>query len=357
MTTPRRTFLAASCAAASSALLAPHVSAMVTGKRIRVGQIGTAHAHASGKLAAMRQQEDLFEVVGVVEPDEARRAAMQKSKAYQGVTFLTEQQLLETPGLAAVAVETAVADLVPTAMRCLAAGKHIHLDKPAGVSLPQCVAMHQLADQNGLTIQMGYMLRYNPAFITLFEMVRDGWLGDITELTGAMSKLASEGLRKDLAQYAGGGMFELSCHLIDAMVTVLGRPDKVTAHNRGTRDDGFLDNQMAVFDYPTAIATIRANHLDPFGFPHRHFNVVGQSGAYHINPLEPPQAKLALDRPRGKYAKGTHALKFERPTGRYDAEFQDLAKVIRGEKQLAWDSKHDIAVHEAVLLASGMPTQ
>ena len=30
----------------------------------------------------------------------------------------------------------------------------------------------------------------------------------------------------------------------------------------------------------------------------------------------------------------------------------DLAKVIRGEKKLAWDAAHDIAVHETVLLAS-----
>jgi len=28
--------------------------------------------------------------------------------------------------------------------------------------------------------------------------------------------------------------------------------------------------------------------------------------------------------------------------------------VIRGEKKLAWDSRHDLAVHEAVLRACGM---
>jgi hypothetical protein len=28
---------------------------------------------------------------------------------------------------------------------------------------------------------------------------------------------------------------------------------------------------------------------------------------------------------------------------------------VRGEKELAWDSQHDLAVHETVLQASGMP--
>ena len=35
------------------------------------------------------------------------------------------------------------------------------------------------AEKRGLTVQMGYMLRYNPAFELLFQAVREGWLGDV----------------------------------------------------------------------------------------------------------------------------------------------------------------------------------
>ncbi len=42
------------------------------------------------------------------------------------------------------------------------------------------------------------------------------------------------------------------------------------------------------------------------------------------------------------------------PKGRYDGEFMDLAKIVHGEKKLAWDAAHDIAVHEAVLRAAGV---
>jgi predicted dehydrogenase len=141
------------------------------------------------------------------------------------------------------------------------------------------------------------------------------------------------------------------------MVTVLGNPDRVTAHNRRTmpEQDSFADNQLAVYDYASAIATIRCNHLDPFGFPRRHFNVVGTQGTFQINPLEPPQVRIALDRPRGQFKKGFQDVGLPKSSGRYDDEFRDLAKVIRGEKKLEWDSKHDLDVHEAVLLGSGMP--
>ena len=160
-------------------------------------------------------------------------------------------------------------------MRCLLAGKHIHLDKPAGQSLAPCKALHEEATKRGLTIQMGYMLRYNPGFQFLFDVLKKGWLGEITEVSAMMGKKMNDAGRKELAQYEGGGMFELACHIVDALIYTLGKPKSVTAYNHRTypEKDSFADNQMAVFDYPKAIATIRCNHIDPMGGPRRQFNV------------------------------------------------------------------------------------
>ncbi len=356
--TPRRGFLG-TAAAATSSLAIPHLARAVEPPKIRIGQIGTKHAHAAGKMSSIRKLSDLYEVVGVVEPDPNRQQAMAESTTYEGLPWMTTEELLNQPNLDAVAVETEVRALVPTAQTCIEAGKHIHLDKPAGTSLSACRALHAAADERGLTIQMGYMLRYNPALQLLFQMVEDGWLGRITEISGAMGKNASDGTRQELAQYLGGGMFELACHIIDSTVTVLGKPDHVTAHNRRSypEKDNFADNQLAVLDYPDAIATIRCNHIDPFGSPRRHFEVVGELGAFRINPLEPPKIQLSLDRPRGEFRKGIQDVILPRASGRYDDEFRDLAKIVRGEKKLAWDSSHDLAVHETVLRASGMPLE
>jgi hypothetical protein len=40
---------------------------------------------------------------------------------------------------------------------------------------------------------------------------------------------------------------------------------------------------------------------------------------------------------------------------RYVADLADLARVIRGEKEFAWKSAHDLAVQETILRASGLP--
>jgi predicted dehydrogenase len=325
--------------------------------KIRIGQIGTGHAHAGGKMDTIRGSKD-FELVGVVEPNPELRAAAEKSPTYAGVPWMTEEQLLNAPGLHAVAVETQVKDLVPTATRCVAAGKHVHLDKPGGESLPAFKALLDDATRRKLTVQMGYMFRYNPAFLLCFRLLREGALGEVFSIDAQMSKLLSPKERQPLLPYRGGSMFELGCHVLDAVITVLGKPDKVTPHRRSVSAlaDGWSDNDLAVLDYPRATATVRSAMVEVQGGARRNFIVCGTKGTLAIQPLEPPAARLALEAPYGEFKKGYQDVKFPNVGGRYDGDFADLAAVIRGEKAFAYTPEHDLAVEETLLLASGLPT-
>ncbi len=321
--------------------------------KIRIGQIGTRHAHASGKIQAIRNQSDTYELVGVVEPDEARRRQLSDSNAYRGVTWLTEEQLLNVDGLAVVAVETEVRELIPTATRCIDAGRHIHHDKPGGDSLSQFRSLLKKAEARQRIVQMGYMLRYNRAFQFMYQAVREGWLGKIMEIDCMMGKMASEGTRNDIGRFSGGGMFELGGHLIDSIIHILGKPTSVTPYTRATQPDGVADNQLAVLSFEQAIATVRINHMDPFGFPRRRFQIAGDKGAIEIKQLESGNLTLYLDKPRGRYKQGEQQVVLGKE-GRYDGEFEDLAKAIRGEKSFDWTYQHDLNTHEALLQASGM---
>ena len=344
----RRTLLAA----AAAAVVSP--AARAAAAPLRAAQIGSAHPHAAGKLAALRSLNALWEVLGVSESDATQRARVEKSAPYAGLPFLAETDLLALPGLKAVAVETRLEEACATARRCLQAGLHVHLDKPGAIDHAEFRAMRLEAESRGLTVQMGYMLRYNPAFELLFRAVREGWLGEITEIDAAMGKLAEPSTRGAIGKLQGGGMFELACHVIDAVVTLLGPPDGVTAFSTPTRQDGVKDNQMAVLRYPRATAVVRCNHADPFGGPRRRFNVTGTEGTFEILPLESGRVQLSLAQARGGYKKGTQSIQLEVPKGRYDLEFVDLAAVVRGEKKLAWDAAHDIAVHDTVRRAAGL---
>ncbi len=339
---PRRHFLAALLAGSAPVLRAEP-------GRIRIGQIGTRHAHAAGKLEAVRRLGDLYEIVGLGGDE------LSEAPVYHGIPRMSEEELLRQPGLQAVLVETAVEASCEAAHRAVRAGKHVHLDKPGALEHPPFARMRREAEARGLTVQMGYMLRYNPAFQLLFQAHRAGWLGEILEIDASMGKLADPRTRQAIGALPGGGMFELACHVIDAALTLLGKPREVHAFSTPTRtEDGVQDNQMAVLVYPKATVTIRCNHADPFGTPRRRFHVAGTRGALEIQPLESGKAQLSLSEARGPWVKGTQSLNLPVPKGRYDGEFQDLAAVVRGERSLAWNATHDIAVHETVLKAAGL---
>ena len=352
----RREFMGAGLGLTASIAWVARHAAGTAQRKVKVAQIGTGHAHAAGKMATLRKLRDDYEVVGIAEPDERRRKALEGHDAYKGLRWMTEEELLNTEGLEAVAVETEVRDLVPTASRCVAAGMHVHLDKPAGESLSAFKKVLDEATRQDLCIQMGYMFRYNPAFQFCFKAAREGWLGDIFEAHTVMSKTVGAGTRKELAEYAGGSMFELGCHVIDALVAVMGAPDRVTAYVRKTRpdQDDLADNQLAVFEYPKATATVRSAQIEVCGGQRRQFVVCGDEGTVDIRPLEPPRVRLALAGPRGGFGKGYQDVEMPPMPGRYDAQLLDFARVIRGEKASDYPPAHDLAVQEAVLRASGL---
>jgi predicted dehydrogenase len=357
MPTSRRTLLKGltgiTCSIAASRLLASQAGGSTAAPvaRLKVGQIGVGHAHAS-KLAAYLESAD-FEVVGIAEPNQELKTAAMKIAPYRDVPWMSVEQLLNVTGLDVVLVETHVRDALRTAQTCVAAGKHIHLDKPAGDSLPAYAQLLQQAEQQNLMVQMGYMYRYNPAILLLREFLSKGWLGEIFEVHTVMSKVVDAAARKQLAEFPGGMMFELGCHIIDLVVGVLGKPEKIDAYAKHSSplDDSLVDNMLAVFEYPQAMATVKTSALEVDGFARRHFVVCGTGGTFHIQPLDQPIARIALSEARGTYKTATQEITFPK-FERYRADAADMAQVIRGEKAADYSYAHDLAVQTAVLQAS-----
>ena len=98
-------------------------------------------------------------------------------------------------------------------------------------------------------------------------------------------------------------MFIFACHLIDLVVSLLGRPDRIVPFERQTRSDvEMCDNGLIVFEYPRTTVTIRTASLEVEGYQRRQLVVCGDQGTIDIQPLEtvyirPPQPLKAPTRP------------------------------------------------------------
>jgi predicted dehydrogenase len=323
--------------------------------RIKIGQIGVGHAHAT-KLAAYRKSQD-YEVVGIVEPDDGLRKRAESTPAFKDLKWMTREQLLDVPGLQAVLVETQVKDLLENAEACIAAGKHISIDKPAGESLPHLRRILKSATKQKLLVQMGYMYRYNPGVVMLREFLKKGWLGEVFEVHTVMSKVVDAPSRKEFAEYRGGIMFELGCHITDLVISILGKPAEVIGRSQhvAKTDDKLLDNMLAVLTYPKALATVKSSATEVDGFARRHLVVCGTEGTFQIQPLDNPAVRVALSKDRGEYRKGYQEIKLPKYE-RYVDDAADMVRIIRGEKASDFTPEHDLAVQETLLKACGLPT-
>lgn len=333
-------------------------------KKIRIGQIGIGHNHASEKMSAMRRLSAFYEVVGVVESDPVWWEKRGNFAEYRDIPRMSEEELFAVPGLEAVAVETDGFELLPTARRCIERGLHIHMDKPGGEELPPFRRMLEEAERRRLTAQLGYMYRNNPAIRFCFEAVRSGWLGEIFEIHAVMSRYDGhdDAYRAWLSKFRGGVMYIFGGHLIDLAISLLGRPDRVNSFQRKTRDDALYDNGLAVLEYPRATVTIRTSVAEVDGMRHRRLIVCGTRGTVEICPLEHPASRYRLDplhvrltllEGNDRYPAGTHLVDVGVMNGRYDEQMIELARVIRGEMENPYPYCHELLLQETLLRAAG----
>ena len=335
-------------------------------KKIKIGQIGICHEHASGKIISLRRLPEIFEIVGVVDEHDTSttpRFAGDNLEPYEGLRFMSEEELLNTPGLQAVTVETPNLELVPTALRCMERNLAMHMDKPAGTSkdLAQFGRLLKVCKEKNLPFQMGYMFRNNPAMQWCLKAIRNGWLGDIFEIHADMNhNYGGEPYQKYLAAFQGGILFNLGCHWIDWIVAAMGRPQNVVPFLKSTPDvsEGTVNNGLAVLEYNHAVVTVRACSREAGGTNSWRLKVSGTKGTVELNPVErfdgkPLTMGLTLTEGNEDYSAGHHIVDLGVRTDRYRDQLMELAAIIRGEKKNPYTYEHDYRVQEVVLAASG----
>lgn len=321
---------------------------------IRCGILGTGHPHAGGKVKTLLDSDN-WEVVGIHEPDESWKARTADRPPFNQVPFVDADTLLADDSIRMIAIESEIQQLLPLGRQAIEAGKHIHLDKPAGVELPEFKELIDLANEKKLIIQMGYMFRYNEGFDVVRRAVHAGWLGNVNYIHCAMLSDINPQSRKEMAFHPGGFMFEIGGHLIDMVVLLLGAPQKVTPFIRhdGDFEDDFNDNTLAVLEYEHAMALVETSAIDTSGMKRRMFEVVGDKGTIIVQPHEAPVVRLHLKESAGGYAAGWHDIKVPF-TGRYILDMVELARCIDGRQRFPYSTDHDYAVQETLLKACGV---
>ena len=319
---------------------------------IKIGQIGIGHNHGEAKMLAVRKFPELFDVVGFAEENGKWIKKRGSLPGYQGLKRYSVDELIEKCD--AILVESDVWDLTETAQKCIDAGRHIHLDKPASGTLTEYKCMLDTAKEKKLVVQLGYMYRYNPAVQKCFELIKEGALGEIYSINAEMSTFHSPEYKKWLKNFSGGIMYILGSHLVDLAVYMLGKPEKVHSFLKHSGLDGVdvADNNLAVLEYNKALARIFVSSVEVNGWGRRQLVVSGSKGTVNILPLENPTvmtySDLNIATSSYEDLKCIESIKEVPMDCRYDVMMRDFYDYIKGAKENPYTYEHEYAVQEVL---------
>ena len=318
-------------------------------KKIRIAQIGTSeYSHGHPVFNTIASLTDVFEVVGYALPENEREKFPTQVAAFDGYKEMTVEQILADESIDAVAVETEEIYLTKYATMVVNAKKHLHMEKPGGLSLAEFIHMVDTAEKNGTVFHTGYMYRYNPIISALIGRIDKGELGDIISVEAQMSCTHPGPFHAWQGTFPGCGMmFFLGCHLIDPVYRIKGEPKRIGSYLGCSDLDGnsVPDNTMVVLDYDSGPSFVKTSDVERGGFLRRQLVVTGTKETVVIDPLEKVfEGELLTTGYRSITSDDWNAdgeRLVSEPYHRYKKMMLGFASFIRGEKKNPYDYEYE----------------
>jgi predicted dehydrogenase len=159
------------------------------------------------------------------------------------------------PAVDALIVATINSTLAPISEAAIRAGKHVMVEKPAGISVGEIDSLIASEEKHGVCVRVGFNHRYHPAFLKAREIFDSGVMGELMFIRGRYGHGGRVGYdrewRADPKLAGGGELIDQGIHLIDLAGWFLGEFKSVSGHvatyfwDMPVDDNAFLDLQTA----------------------------------------------------------------------------------------------------------------
>ena len=144
------------------------------------------------------------------------------------------ETVLHDPDVNAIIVATANAALAPITLRAVSAGKHVLVEKPAGIRSAELAEIDWAAASSGALVRIGYNHRFHPGFRKAYQLREEEDLGEVMFVRGRYGHGGRVGYerewRMDSRISGGGELIDQGVHLIDLAHSFLGESRTVEGH-------------------------------------------------------------------------------------------------------------------------------
>lgn len=178
--------------------------------------------------------------------------------------YTDAQELIDDPDVNAIYIATPPSSHATFAIMAMKAGKPVYVEKPLAASYEDCARINRISEQTGVPCFVAYYRRYLPYFQRVMDIVKNGVIGDVTNVQIRFSvppRYLDYNSRESLPwrlqpDIAGGGYFyDLAPHQLDILQELFGVI---------TRAHGYCANRAHLYN---AEDTISACFLFESGLP------------------------------------------------------------------------------------------
>lgn len=135
------------------------------------------------------------------------------------------------------------------AKKALLAGKHVYVEKPVATSSEQTLELNALASELDKVLMVGHLLLYHPAVNRLRQLIREGYLGQIKNISS--DRLNTNKFRPDKSV-----IWDLAPHDVSMMSYLMDQEpeDIVSVIGYQNREDGLVDDAHIDMVFPNDVA-------------------------------------------------------------------------------------------------------
>lgn len=246
----------------------------------RVGVLGCGYwgknlvrnFHALGALAAVHDQD---------------AATAGEIAARHAVETRALDALLGDADVEGIVVAAPAAQHYALTRAALEAGKHVFVEKPLALELDEAAQLVAMAEDRGLTLMVGHLLQYHPAFLELKHLVADGALGRLQYIYSNRLNLGKVRREENI-------LWSFAPHDISMILSLVGdEPETITAVGANYLHRRIADVTTTHLDFPGGQhAHVFVSWLHPF--KEQKLVVVGDRSMAVFDDGEPWEGKLVV---------------------------------------------------------------
>lgn len=241
---------------------------------IGCGAWGRNHVRTLHEIGALRAVADL---------DGTRATAI---AAEFGVQAMDPETVYDDPGIDAVVIALPPQFHARSALRAIAAGKHVLVEKPIALDIADAERVVEAGRDAGLVVMTGHVLRYHPAFERLLEMIAAGELGTIRYIHAHRLGLGKFHAEND-------ALWDVAPHDLSLILALTGEePSSVRGEGSATINH-LSDFAHLHLTFPSGIRShVFASRLNPYR--ERRLTVIGDRAMAVFEDTLPWDSKLAV---------------------------------------------------------------